>query len=211
MAIYISIGHNCLPKYQINKYIGDAETLFFDWIETDMSSVISIMNSENLDNILKPENIVLDLKFPTHNKNSRINILPLSKCVSIHDLVLDYTEQDIIDFISKYKRRFERIREHIKTENRIFFLRWGPITPDELRMFNTAILNINTKCTFYVVSITESDEDACTITNNYVEIRSSTFFSERRAGDWTRSHLNWTKIFHILKELDKTDSYDLNK
>ncbi len=45
---YISIGDACCVKYNIDKYRGNSETLFFDWLMTSMDSVIEILNCNDI-------------------------------------------------------------------------------------------------------------------------------------------------------------------
>ena len=53
--VFISIGTACNVKNQIDKHTGKKETLFFDWLMTDMNSVISILKCNNIDEIFKSE------------------------------------------------------------------------------------------------------------------------------------------------------------
>lgn len=108
---------------------------------TDMNSVNKIIGCENIDSILFFKNITLNHKTPTHHDNSIIDISSLSFCRSIHDLPIKYDSSHIKDFIAKYKRRYDRIVEMIKSNNEsvIYFIRKSKITMDEK---NTFINNI---------------------------------------------------------------------
>ena len=46
--MFISIGKNCSVKYNIDKFTVSKETLFFDWLMTDMDSVNMILGIENI-------------------------------------------------------------------------------------------------------------------------------------------------------------------
>jgi predicted ATP-dependent protease len=108
MPEFISIGTACNVKHQIDKHCGKKNTLFFDWLMTDMKSVITIISS-NIDTIL--ENVV--------KEPDGIYIKSLSYCVAIHD--------SMDDFVEKYNRRYARLMETIKSDKKIYFLRFGAI------------------------------------------------------------------------------------
>ena len=72
--MFISIGNACDVKYNIDKFTGSKETLFFDWLMTDMNSVNTILGIDKIDNILFFENIIQNQHNPTIHNNSIINI-----------------------------------------------------------------------------------------------------------------------------------------
>jgi hypothetical protein len=55
-----------------------------------------------------------------YKENSRIVIKSLHHCISIHDLPINYTDNEILDFIDKYSRRFNRIVEYIKSNKKLY-------------------------------------------------------------------------------------------
>jgi hypothetical protein len=55
---YISIGAFCNVKYQIDKYNDGKETLFFDYLISSMSSVIQLLESNNINQILNNNSII---------------------------------------------------------------------------------------------------------------------------------------------------------
>jgi hypothetical protein len=107
-AVYISIGNACNMNYQINKHIGKKETLFFDNLLICVDSVISILSSfENIDKILYFENVIQKPYDSTFNGvKSKMIIKSLPFCEFIHDVKIGFTNEDILEFIEKYKRRF---------------------------------------------------------------------------------------------------------
>ena len=98
--LFISIGKTCCVKYQIDKYFGSKETLFFDWIQTDMNTVNSVLGGWNLNkeqtkkNINKIINInkvtqihpQIHLQKTKKNVSNRIFLNSLSYFMSIHDI-----------------------------------------------------------------------------------------------------------------------------
>lgn len=104
---FISIGNKCNTRYQINKHKTQNETLFFDWLSTDMDTVILVLQCKNMDIILTHNAIVLNPSSTNRSPKILINSLPY--CISVHYLNSKFTDKDINDFINKYKRKHERI------------------------------------------------------------------------------------------------------
>ncbi len=193
---YISIGNACNVKYQIDKHRGKKETLFFDWLMTDMFSVISILNSyNNIDELLNFANIIKCPDNPTHGNYSRILIKSLPFCVSIHDIGIDVTEKDINKFIEKYKRRLNRIVNYIKSNEKIYFLRFGYIDDNMKSAFFQTIKAINPNCNFALISINQNENNNCiNKEEHFLEIN---LIKPDIAppDDWTTSYLDWKQIF----------------
>ena len=193
---YISIGYKCSVKYNIDKYRGASETLFFDRLMTSMDSVIEILNCNNINNILYSDNIVRDLNNPYHYNNSRIVIKSLNWCVSIHDLSKNYTDNDVLDFIDKYSRRFKRIIEYIKSNEQICFIRMGDVSCDIIYKFIETIKTINSNCDFTIVVIDNNKQNMPEIIKQqnllYIKLNVHVPIGEN---DWTCEFLNWNSIF----------------
>jgi uncharacterized protein YktA (UPF0223 family) len=191
---YISIGVACCVKYNIDKYIGNSETLFFDWLMTSMNSVIEILSCNNINNILYLDNIILDVNNPYKLENSRIVIKSLNFCVSIHDLPRNYTDNDILDFIDKYTRRFNRIIEYIKSNEKLCFIRFGHENNDNIYKFIETIKKINANCDFTIVVIDNDKKNNTEILkqNNFLHFK---FNVDNNPNDWKKDCLNWNNIF----------------
>jgi hypothetical protein len=191
---FISIGSKCNVKYQIDKHLQKRETLFFDWVATDMETVNLLLQTKNLEkyfcenNIIKSENCI-------HNK-ARLYIKNLPQCVFIHDVPFYYSKKDIIAFIQKYIRRFNRVIEFIKSKKKLYFIRYGKIEENEKNVFFQAIYDINKNCRFYLISIvSEQENNSLYIKNNYMEFH----FTDKNTEDWTTSNINWKYIFDTIK------------
>lgn len=195
--VYISIGSACNVKYQINKHkhIHKSETLFFDWLMTSMISVIEILSCDNIDNILFFDNIIIDSS-KTKNANTRVIIKSLNHCVSIHDIINDFSDEAILNFIDKYKRRFERIIEYIKSDEHIYFIRASNIDNEIQQKFIETILNINPKCNFTLIVIDNNKKNDTNIfkDKNLLYIKLNIEASNTKP-DWETNFLNWEKIF----------------
>jgi hypothetical protein len=193
--VYISIGTACNVKYQINKHKHKLETLFFDWLITSMTSVIEILSCDDIDKILYFDNITRDKNNPFHTDNSRMIIKSLNCCASIHDIKREFTDNDILQFIDKYKRRFFRIMEYIKSDEKIYFLRYDHVNDYAIHKFIETILKINPDCNFAIVVIDNNKENTEIILKYdhclYMKLNIDT----PTTPDWTTEHLNWEKIF----------------
>jgi hypothetical protein len=189
--MFISIGGACNVKYQIDKYNNKCETLFFDWLLTDMNSVIDILSCIDIKKILNKNN----LKIEKGQNNSQIIIKSLSHCVSIHDLAKDFNDNDIKNFIQKYERRFNRIIENIKSLKTIYFIRFGKILLEEKNNFIKTILNINPNSNFYLVVINNSEEkEIINKEKYYIEVLINIKYD---SNDWTTSYINSVSYTHL--------------
>ena len=200
MSIYISIGNKCNIKHQIDKHKGLKETLFFDWLETDMNSVISILACNDIQEILYFENIFRDPMIPNiaEKTKSRVELKSLTKCVFVHDLPINMKDQDVYEFIEKYKRRFKRMIDYINGKEKIIFLRYGSITDVEKNKFIEVIQKINPQCNFVLVSIKiEQNENQIKKEDFFLEINLTTKY---QPNDWKSNFLDWKQIFADIEQ-----------
>jgi hypothetical protein len=193
---FISIGNACNVKHQIDSHNIKNKTLFFDWLVSDMKFVLEILETSNIENIINLENIILK----SDNKTIFFNLS--STGISYHDIHENHTLNDLNNFVEKYKRRYFRIIEKIKSNNTLYFLRYDEkknISEQDVKRFNEAILKINDKCIFYFVFIDKSNNsNTFQIINNYIQI--STTHENIENYHWTTPHINWSYIFEILKK-----------
>ena len=201
--MFISIGNACDVKYNIDKFTGSKETLFFDWLMTDMNSVNTILGIDKIDNILFFENIIRNKKNPTSHNNSRINIKSLSRCESIHDVPKTYNSSHIKKFIGKYKRRYNRIIQIIlKNKSKIYFIRKGKITIDEKNTFINNIQKINPKCYFKLVELLEQKNinEYFISEKNFSSINLDNYRTKPVNTSWISDCWNWQQM---LKDVSK--------
>lgn len=205
--VYISIGHRCDVKYQIDKHNHKIETLFFDWLMTSMASVIEILSCDDINKILCVDNIIRDASNPYQDDKSRMIIKSLNSCVSVHDVPRNFTKKDILDFIDKYKRRFDRIIKYIKSEEKIYFIRNDSIDAftkqniDEYtrQTFIDTILKINPKCNFALVIIDNNTINTPGIIKYDHCLHIKINYPIPSTYHWTKEHLQWGKIFSDIK------------
>jgi len=188
--IYISIGFKCNVKFQINKHKHKIETLFFDWLITSMKSVIEVLSCNDISNILNIDNIIRDPRCMYHNNNSRIFLKSLNYCISIHDLKKEFNNDDIFEFIEKYRRRYNRIIEHIKSDRKLCFLKYGSVNEELQNKFIETILKINPKCNFHLVIIDNNKSNVNSITKSDHKLYIKLNVENPAISDWTTSYLN---------------------
>lgn len=194
---FISIGRGCNVKYQINRHCKNSETLFFDWLGTDMDTVISVLQCKNINDILTYDNIIRD---PKTNLGSRVLIKSLPYCVSIHDFKLDFSDKEIYNFLNKYKRRYERIIEIIKSNKKLCFIRYGKIEDKNKEEFIETILKINPNANFTLVSINvQQNINNVNKSDYFLEINLT--YNQTCDNDWTTSYLDWKSIFETINEM----------
>lgn len=202
---FISIGTACNVKYQIDKHNGGSETLFFDWLMTNMNSVITVLGCNNIDSILNINHIIKDPHDPIFHEKSRIMIKSLNYCISLHDVGKDFCDKDIFDFIDKYKRRYYRMIDLIKSDEKIYFLKCGKVNDSDKKLFIDTIKNINPKCDFALVSIDSHCDNSIT-KSKYNSIIKEPLFLEinisynDKGDDWTTSHIDWNQIFVDIQQ-----------
>lgn len=201
--MFISIGQACDVKYNIDKFTGSKETLFFDWLMTDMVSVNEVLCTENIDDILYFENIIQNPKNNRHENKSRIIIKSLSYCESIHDIPISYNSSHINNFIEKYKRRYNRIIKAILNNTSvIYFIRKGQITETEKNIFINNIQNINPNCEFKLVELLEQGTN-----NNYfiferyfISVNLDNYRIKPVRDKWISDCWDWKQIFSDISK-----------
>jgi hypothetical protein len=195
---FISIGRGCNVKYQINKCVEQKDTLLFDWIGTDMDTVNIILGCQDISIYFNENNIEKDKEY-VNKQNSRVIIKQLPKCVSIHDLKSDYRKGDIVRFINKYIGRFEKMINLIRSNEKLYFVRYDQIEENQKNIFIETILKINPNCEFALISIIdEQDSNIINKSNRFLEF---ILMNKKIENDWSASHLDWKYIFDTIKKM----------
>lgn len=197
--IFISIGKNHFMKYKIDAYTEKKKQLFFDFIETDMENIIKLLNCENIENILNKENIIYDKTKIFIKTNTRIYLESLENCAFVHYIHKELNEIDLDNFIERYKKRYKIFIEIIKSNKKLFFVRYGDINENDKNMFIETILKINENCNFYLVNITLNNEkEEIYQFDNYIKI---TLKTKKNNESWINSYIDWKSIFDYLKSV----------
>jgi len=212
--IYISLGRHCDIAHNIEKYVTRKGTNFFDWIRVDFKSVLHILKLTNIESIMNIENISLDKISLQETKDILITLKNFVSdditCIFRHDIPLkDYSDLELnmklIEFIDKYKRRFCRLMDFIKSDSKIIFIhKVNEPNFNEYTYtseFNKTILSINKNATFCLVLLVDVDtEYLVNKTNTCLKINIHTLIDPDVQSDWTNPQINWAEIFNIIQQ-----------
>lgn len=215
---WISIGNACNVKRQIDRYLASKgqsrETLFFDWLLSDMNSVCELLSGET--DPIRADALAINEK-PRRFEHSCVTFKTLSYCESLHDLPFEYTASDVEEFVTKYKRRLERIKEIVRSENPIVFIRYGAVTTEERERFRTVIHELNNRCKYKLVSLvngiamTQDADFLRSLGSSAVEESGPPFHSvdirsyrRNHSTSWETSCYDWSALFSTMETLSGT-------
>ena len=167
--MYISLsssyaGNACAVHESITKYISTSnKTLFFDWLVTSMKSVNQVL--ENMPIIFETESMR-----PNTLNTTSINFKNFDLLISHHD-IHDFNDNSINEITNKYIRRYERLINTIKEQEKINFIRYCKnqqnLEEKEIYTFYKNIKNINPNLIFNFILI--SDDNDLVIPNNLLK------------------------------------------
>ena len=167
--MYISLsssyaGNACAVRQSINNYTKNSnETQFFDWLVTSMKSVNQILE---ISPIIFESNYI----YPNPLNTTSINFKNFDLLASHHD-IHEFNDNSINEITEKYVRRYERLINTIKEENKINFIRYCKnqknIEAEEILIFYKNITNINPNLVFNFILI--SDYNDLQIPNNLLK------------------------------------------
>ena len=202
MSIYLSIGERCCVKHQIDKDKGSKETHFFDWLGTDMNSVNKILSSKRIEEILHVDHVYRDPINPNSpdGRYAKVSLQSLTQCIFIHDLPVHMKDHDVREMIEKYKRRHQRLLDTIKSDQPIYFIRYGSkfMSTDDKNIFIETIQQINPNCRFTLVSLEiEQPENNLVKEPRFLRIQKT---NKDITNDWEKNFLNWKQIFADIEE-----------
>ena len=190
----------CIIKQ--NYYNNNCNTNFCDYLEISFKSIVQLLSLENLsiNNILSSKNIIL-------NKDNKSTVLfdNFDKIYSHHDLIENYSENDYLNLIHKYERRYNRLINDIKNEDKIFFIRFGIENEDLIINFFNIINTINPNLKMYFIN-TYFDEDI-----------DKTYYSDKLTKCYNFYHINFKNFplgpdyYNKINLFEKTFEYNWNK
>ena len=141
-----AIACSIKQKFYNNNYV----TNMFDYLEISLTSIIQILLLKSGDiNYLHLNNEFLKNK----NDKTSVKFLNFNNIISHHDLNDNFTDNDYNNFIEKYKRRYYRLINDIKNENKIFFIRYGIEDINTINLFINTVKNLNPNLNFYFINI----------------------------------------------------------
>ena len=158
------IGNACAVHESINNYSSTSnKTLFFDWLVTSMKSVNQIL--ENTPIIFETESIR-----PNTFNTTSINFKNFDLLISYHDIHY-FNDNSINEVTNKYIRRYERLINTIKEQQKINFISYCKnqqnLEENEIYTFYKNIKNINPNLLFNFILI--SDDNDLVIPNNLLK------------------------------------------
>jgi hypothetical protein len=158
------IGNACAVHESINNYSSTSnKTLFFDWLVTSMKSVNQIL--ENTPIIFETESIR-----PNTLNTTSIDFKNFDLLISYHD-IHNFNDNSINEVTNKYIRRYERLINTIKEQQKINFIRYCKnqqnLEEQEICAFYKNIKNINPNLLFNFILI--SDDNDLVIPNNLLK------------------------------------------
>ena len=195
----VSFGSECDVKYQINKYLNlMKETEFFDWLISDIDSVCDIL-SKDINTILTFPNIQL---IGYKNINSIVKFKNCTKLVSMHDVPIKYNFNDINNFILKYKRRYNRLIELIKSNNKTYIIRRDNPSDNKITKFINIINIINPNNNITLILLRDDIIDHYIFSKRVICINFNKFKLNKN-NDWQRNNYAWNLLFDFIIEISK--------
>lgn len=216
----ISLGHACQVKYNIDRLFKKQITNFFDWLITDWKSVLYILkNINNKDFIIKSKFSNKDINITKTQYNTR-------KChkvehkdfkmISLHDfpLKIDYMKT-MDEFIEKYNRRLDRLKDIIKSNENIHFIHILDhkftdvyfITKEDLKEYKKYLndINPNNNCFLHIgipPKFKNMDFKHLKQHKIFIHYLAETH-EENLEKPWTNTNFNWEIIFNKINNIEK--------
>ena len=141
-------GFACAVATSIKKYYNNNyQTQFFDYLVCSLNTINNILKINQCDNIIN------NLEITPINDKSCVNFKNYDNLISYHDLLNPYNIDDYNNFIEKYKRRYFRLQEIIKNENKLYFIRFGYETEKDINNFFHIIKYLNNNIKIYFINV----------------------------------------------------------
>mgnify|MGYP001421359118 CR=1 FL=1 len=197
----ISFGSECDVRYQISKYLNiNEETDFFDWLICDIDSVIDIL-TKDINKLFTFPNIKL---IGYKNNKSIVKLFNTSKLISMHDLPIKYSFNDIYEFILKYKRRYNRLINIIKSNNKVYLIRRDNISNEKIKQIMDIFDNINSSNNITFILLRTDIEDHYIYSKRIININFNKLKLNNN-NNWQRDNYAWNLLFDFIFELSKED------
>jgi len=199
-------GYACSVASAIRRKYNSC-TNFFDYLVTDMNTIIQIISLSDL-NLIK-----YGFSFENQNPGSK-NVTMIwnrfSKLISYHDLKINFNETDYKNAVLKYIRRYFRLMNDIYNEDKIFFIRYGKTKYDEIKNFINKIKELNPNLEIYFVNADYDENLKENIhyqdINNYIYINFFHINKEQSKNEdiyFRILEYNWDFIFNIIENNTK--------
>jgi hypothetical protein len=203
-------GPACAIATSIKKYFYNNNyiTNIFDYLELSIMSINQFL--------LLEENDIQYINFEddwyVNYKNCiTIKFKNFHNIYSHHDLNNNFTIYDYDELKEKYIRRYQRLINDIKNEDKIFFLRYGIEDSVQIELFYENIRKKNPKLIFYYIMLVYSQNPiAFNIKyDNFIVINFYDFIDKKIKYDndpFNRVlQYNWREIYNILEKYMNDD------
>ena len=209
-------GPACAIASSIKKYFYNNNyiTNIFDYLELSIISInqFLLLNEEDIQYINFEDDWYVN-----HKNCITIKFKNFHNIYSHHDLNNNFTIYDYDELKQKYIRRYDRLINDIKNEDKIFFLRYGIEDSVQIELFYENIQKKNPKLIFYYIMIVYSENPiAFTIKyDNFIVINFYDFIDKKIKYDndpFNRVlQYNWKEIYNILeKYINENDKKNLH-
>ena len=196
-------GFACAVATSIKKYYNNNyQTQMFDYLVCSLNDINNILKTNNSDNIIN------NLEITPIDDKSCVKFKNYDNLISYHDLLNPYTKSDYNNFIEKYKRRYNRLLEIIKSENILYFIRFGYEDEKDISNFFHIIKYLNVNLKMYFINVhydkTNNDYNYTIINNNCFFIPINFYLFEEKdkiynEDDYYRTlEYKWDNIFKII-------------
>jgi hypothetical protein len=140
-----------------------------------------------------------DLNNSSNFSNETIELEKNAYLISLHDIKITYTEQDILDFIEKYKRRLQRLIDIIKCKKeKLYFIYYGLISDEIKNEFIQIIKNINDNCDFILCSLSHNESDEEKKEDNFIRIHMKKYLIKEIDENWKKNYYDWNTVFKLI-------------
>jgi hypothetical protein len=202
--------------HNIKKYTNTiSPTHFFDWVRVDFTCVLYILSlylSDSIHTFMDVGNINVDKHLYAHNNDISITFNNFDRnnlvCLFHHEISInDYEANPSIklkEFTDKYKRRFDRLINLIKSNDKLCFVHKFESGFDYEKNstdFYNILTAINKDIKFCLVLLVETEETEKIIKHEkYIKINLSHFIDKQITPDWTRNNIDWKTIFELIEQ-----------
>ena len=207
-------GPACAIATSIKKYFynNNYQTNIFDFLELSLLSIIQILKSNDIEKDINTNHLIID----NINNAKSVEFKNFDKIISHHDLLNNYSENDFIQFLEKYKRRYNRFIFDILNNDKIFFIRYGNEDYDLIIEFINKIKNLNPNLKVIYINLIydeklniEIDNDNFILINFFKYIDQNKKYSEDSF--FRTIEYNWKVIYDKIKyKLDDNEKINFN-
>lgn len=189
------VSYACAISQSIIDYVGKGETQFFDWLVCSLKSVNEILEGISIE-------IDKETRYFNNQKSISVQFKGCHQMTSHHDLP-DFSEESIIKMNDKYKRRYIRLIDNIKSITNIKFIRYCRDNTDieeaQIFRFYDNIKKINNDSNFSFILVTDNND--LNISKEVLELKQFRFINlnNEMDDDTKKESASYSKIVKSYK------------